>query len=606
MAEDLTPIYEALRKADKAGDAEAVRKLAAYLGTLTKPAPEKIDPTEGMSGTEKFLAGAGKGLTDIARGVGQAVGLVSEDDIKASRERDAALMKTGAGTAGNIVGTAAPALATALIPGANTVTGSAATGAVMGALQPVVDDESRLSNATIGGAAGAGGVLATRAVAGAYGALKGILEPLSDAGRARIAGRVLERFADDPTKIAAARGAQSATGAMPTLAEETGDAGIARLQDALRSVDPQINNAIGQRLADNNAARVAALQSLGGDASKRAAAEAARDAATRDLYQQATKAAYTVDDNLKELLTRPAVKQAMERAKNLASNQGRPTTFNVSPNNPWSGVGLAGGDSKQITGQALQDLKMAMDEMLTDPASGFTGKAGNTIRDLRGKLVSWMEDANPAFKAARTTYAEKSKPINGMDVGEYLATKATSNTSDLAGNPRMQANSLMRLLRDEADLIKKATGRGELKSLDQVLDPQQVSMLRTVANEADRTAAVATAGAGPGSATAQRMAAQNIIRQIAGPAGLPESWVESALANMVVGKPLNVLYSGLGGEAKIQQALAKAVLSPADARAVLEAAQKQGIKLPDNLATRLTRTAARVSVPATSLVAGER
>ncbi|MDI9734408.1 hypothetical protein QM259_19620, partial [Acinetobacter baumannii] len=67
-------------------------------------------------------------------------------------------------------------------------------------------------------------------------------------------------FMDDPSKLAGASSRATVTGAKPTLAEQTGDAGLARLQDSLRAVDPQINNQISGRLADNNAARVATLQ----------------------------------------------------------------------------------------------------------------------------------------------------------------------------------------------------------------------------------------------------------------------------------------------------------------------------------------------------------
>lgn len=71
------------------------------------------DPTEGMSGTDKFLAGAGKAMVDVGRGVRQylpnSMGGLSNDDIAEARRLDAPLMKTGAGTAGNIVGNVAMA-----------------------------------------------------------------------------------------------------------------------------------------------------------------------------------------------------------------------------------------------------------------------------------------------------------------------------------------------------------------------------------------------------------------------------------------------------------------------------------------------------------------
>jgi hypothetical protein len=208
-----------------------------------------------------------------------------------------------------------------------------------------------------------------------------------------------------------------------------------------------------------------------------------------------------------------------------------------------------------------------------------------------------MEDANPAFKEARTKYAAASKPLNGMDVGEEILRKATSNNSDLAGNPRMQANALLGALRDEPGLINRAIGKKGVNALADVFTPEQLAKLQAVAGETDRVAAVASAGAGPGSATARRMASQNILSRLIGPTGLPSSWAESAIANTAIGKPLNLLYGGVA-EPKIQQALAEAVLDPAKARQMLQTAQQQGMKLPDNVVTQLIATAARNS-PAT-------
>jgi hypothetical protein len=596
---------------------------------LTAKQNAEFSPTSGMSGAQQFAAGYGAAAPTAFRGLQQLSATIGDflpggnaltkfltgktsteqkaqlqADIDESKRLNAPLMATGAGMTGNVLGNVALTLPSVAVPGAATLPGAAAVGGALGFVQPVASDESRLTNTLVGGGAGAGGVAAGRVLKGAYQATKALAEPFTEAGRSKIAGRVIQRFADDPAAIAQATSAPTITGAVPTLAEQTGDAGLARLQDALRSVDPQINNQIGGRLAENNAARVASLQSLAGDQASRDAAELARSTATRPLYQQATKADYTVDAELANLLQRPAVKQAMERAKTLAANQNRSTTFGVEAANPFSGMGVPTQSSTQIKGMALQDLKMAMDEMLSDPASGFTGKAGNTLRDLRGQLVNWMESANPAFKEARQTYAAMSRPLNAMDVGEEISRRATSNTSDLAGNPRMQANALLGMLRDEPGLLRRATGRKELSALSDVLDPQQMELLRAVASEADRAAAVGAAGNGPGSATAQRMASQNVLRQLVGPTGLPQSWAESALANTVVGKPLNLIYGGVA-EPRIQRALAEAALDPAKARQFLNQARLNGTKLPPNALQALIEAsggqAARSALPAISL-----
>lgn len=56
-----------------------------------------------------------------------------------------------------VAGNALSMVPTAFIPGANTLTGSAALGAATGAMQPISENESRLANALIGGTLGFGG-----------------------------------------------------------------------------------------------------------------------------------------------------------------------------------------------------------------------------------------------------------------------------------------------------------------------------------------------------------------------------------------------------------------------------------------------------------------
>jgi hypothetical protein len=136
-------------------------ELEGIFASIQPAAESQYNPTEGMSGSQRFLAGVGKGMTDVARGIGQAAGVVSQEDVAAARERDRPLMQTGAGMAGNIAGNVAAALPAMLIPGANTVTGATLVGAGLGAVAPTVEGESRLSNAAMGAAGGlAGGMIA--------------------------------------------------------------------------------------------------------------------------------------------------------------------------------------------------------------------------------------------------------------------------------------------------------------------------------------------------------------------------------------------------------------------------------------------------------------
>lgn len=557
---------------------------------------ERNDPTRDMGAGQRMLAGIGAGMTDLANGIGQRLGVVSQAEIDDKRRTDRPLMNTTAGAAGNVAGQIALALPTAWVPGANTVAGAAAVGGLMGAAQPTATGESVLRNTAIGAVGGAGGVVAGRAIKAGYQGGKALVEPFTQGGRQKIAGRVLERFAEDPAKLASASSRPTATGAVPTLAEATKDRGIAALERSISQQDPQIAGRFAQRAAESNAARVGVVQELAGDAAQRQAAEAARQAAAGQMYKAATSATYAVDDELAGLLQRPAVQQAMQRAKTLAANQGREVAFDVTPANAFSGVGVPTQTSRQMNGQALQDLKMAMDEMLSDPASGFAGKAGATVKQLRGQLVDWMERANPDFKAARTAYADLSKPLNQMDVGERLLEKTTAAMRDLGGNQRLQASAFARALNNEQGLVRQATGFKGVNALDDVLTPAQVGKLNAVRGELETAANLAQAANGPGSQTAKSLASQNLMRQLIGPTGMPQSWAESALLQTVM-RP--VQFGMQAAEPRIQQQLADILLDPALARGALKAAQPGGLLNP--IARGLldiSQAAATRSVPA--------
>lgn len=106
------------------------------------------------------VAGVGKGMSDLVQGAGQHLGIVPQSDVKLTQQRDQELMNTTGGKVGNVAGNVAIALPTAFIPGANTYTGAALTGAALGALQPVPEGsviKETAKNAGIGAAGGVAG-----------------------------------------------------------------------------------------------------------------------------------------------------------------------------------------------------------------------------------------------------------------------------------------------------------------------------------------------------------------------------------------------------------------------------------------------------------------
>lgn len=159
---------------------------------LRKTNPAEYDPSSSeyqekygalsKSDFQNARAGFGKAFVDLGRGAKQLSpstftgpaglikagikkfqGVEDERDIAARKaqdevnKRDAALMGTKAGIAGNITGNVAAALPTMFVPGVNTYTGAGLVGAGLGALQPVGTNQSRTQNMALGAAGGMAG-----------------------------------------------------------------------------------------------------------------------------------------------------------------------------------------------------------------------------------------------------------------------------------------------------------------------------------------------------------------------------------------------------------------------------------------------------------------
>src|SRR3990167_8378044 len=126
---------------------QALALASARLRMQQRPAVDKeainadmqrmADPTAGTGFVQRFNEGMGKAFSDIGGAAGQLVGMgPSAEETRETRQRDAPLMKTGAGMAGNVAGNIAAFAPLAVVPGANTVAGAGALGASIGALQP--------------------------------------------------------------------------------------------------------------------------------------------------------------------------------------------------------------------------------------------------------------------------------------------------------------------------------------------------------------------------------------------------------------------------------------------------------------------------------------
>lgn len=338
---DIKQLERALINADKAGDVDAARRLAAAIRELRNPNTLDYDklqmaadyaPTVGMSGIEKFAAGGGKAIVDTGRGLGQLTGLVGQESIDESKRLDQSLMNTGAGFAGNIAGNVGMAVlpgaglaglgvkgAPAALKGASEVgkillqspanlRGVATAGSVgagQGFIQPVASDESRLRN-TVMGLGGGAAIPAAGAIAKGG---KAVVEPLYQGGRDKILARALTD-ATGPNASSVANNMANAKvlvpGSMPTAAEVANSGGIAALQRAASAVDPE---AYANRAMQQNQARVGVLDDIIGPSGRLESAIKKRADETAPLRESALENANYGTAKTNELTGRIGQKQ---------------------------------------------------------------------------------------------------------------------------------------------------------------------------------------------------------------------------------------------------------------------------------------------------------
>lgn len=576
----------------------------AILKGLARPedfGQESANPTEGMGTVDKLRAGWGKSIYDLGRGAGQLVGAVDREDVQASRERDAPLMETGAGKVGYVGGMIGNSLPAAFIPGANTVAGASAIGAGLGLLQPSTSTKETLANTVMGGGLGGAGILAGRGASALYRGGKALAEPFMKGGQQRIAARTLQAFAGGADE--SAKAAQSIDDAMrqpmvsgvkPTTAEVARNPGLAQLERTVRN-NPEYLTELSNQLQGNKDSLLSVLDDIAGGPAKMASATTARKASTEQLYSAADEVLVAADDELRTLLARPSMKSAWTRASQLARERGQPFVVGkdipeqVSESLVLNASGKPAAtttipaQSQKYSGRALHYLKMAMDDLSDNPqAAGIGGNEARAISSTKNELVDWIGNKIPSYDQARKTYSALSKPINQMEVGQAFRNKLQPALSDFGATGRTRAQAYAQALREGDDFAARTLGRSRAK-LSDIMEPEQMRKLKMVAEQLGRRANADELGRAVGSNTGQNIVSQNVVRQLLGPLGLPESTIQRAAESTLLQSVMRpVQFAGQLGEQRAMAVLAEAALDPTIAKEMLRVGidpQKVGLLL---------------------------
>lgn len=396
-----------------------------------------------------------------------------------------------------------------------------------GAAASLVDPDQTAAGAAIGALF----PLGASAIAGPG---KALLEPLYQSGRNQILGRLLRDSAggqaDDVVRHLR-QGQTLVPGTQPTAAELAQNPGIAALQKTATQIEPGAMNEMAARQAANNSARVTALEDMAGTQGQREFYDQARKTAANELYDDAFRVSMDnlVPAQLEEinrLMSMPAIQEALKQARINAANAG------VDIANPSGSL------------RGLHEAKLAMDDQISKLLGGTAAEANKArgITTARDRLVSFMEGVSPAYREARATFSEMSKPINQMDAIQDIAKRSINPLRET-----LYPNALARALRDH--------------DLAGVLTSEQLSKLNAIKDDLARLD-FANSSNRVGSDTVQKLAFSNMLNQ----AGIP-----SAIRNFgpagVVGSLLErggqAVYGGANKQMTAQ--LAEALMNPRSA-----------------------------------------
>jgi hypothetical protein len=356
------------------------------------------------------------------------------------------------------------------VPLASSYLGKVAQGTAIGTVAGATSDpEQTVAPALTGAAIGAAipGVVAPLAAVGKA-AYHGLIEPWANS--AAIKGRAfLEAAGDKADDIIAAlrQNKQIVPGSAPTAGEAaagTGRAEFANLQRQAQQINPSAYDA---RAGEQAAARLGQVRTVGQTPEALAAAEGARSAAADPLYKAARQGGAVVTDG----------PQVVQRINDLLAKNPGNRELVTELNNIKKGL-LNESGSTRIDAQQVSSVVDGLKATLKDPKNAFIGGA---LEGFKNDLIK----AIPGMERAQKVFADKSPPVNQMQVGQYLEGKLTNPLDETA---RQRAAGYAGALRDAPGTIKRSTGSPRFDELTQVLNPQQLQAVNSVRDDLARGA----------------------------------------------------------------------------------------------------------------------
>lgn len=283
-------------------------------------------------------------------------------------------------------------------------------------------------------------------------------------------------------------------GSLPTAGQAAASVGATRFAAMGESGAKILPTPYYDRAQSNIAAQLRAVQTVGKTPKILESAKKARTATAETLYGISDKELVPADNTFNILLERPSMNKVIERAKELAAEKGQ--LFQIGKTSPAKVIPsiivtksgaptrttIKPAEVAKYPGTTLHNMKMAFDDLINDPSVqqryGIGASEIRAITDTRSKFLSWVENKASAYRTARETFAADSRPINQMEIGQYLEGKLIPALGEETAALRSAGFASAM---DAAPLtIKRATGQSRFEKLTQILEPDQIAILEAV------------------------------------------------------------------------------------------------------------------------------
>ena len=169
----------------------------------------------------------------------------------------------------------------------------------------------------------------------------------------------------------------------------------------------------------------------------------ARSAIGGKLYGAALPRPVEITTEFTDLLQRPSMKQAYDRAVNLAQEQGiKLPKVQISAEGKL--VTDKGSPVSNIDTTFMHYMKMGLDDLIYNgksPTSGIGSTQLGAIKQTRGEFIDLLDTSNPAYKRARNYWANDTAVLDAMNEGRTIFSKKPADLEALLNDVKTMSKS---------------------------------------------------------------------------------------------------------------------------------------------------------------------